>query len=140
MSFFYCKVNEEAISNILQAIQKASYQPGKGFYLALDPASSEYFFPEKNIYHLKKSTEEKLTPSQMVDYWNEWARKYPIISIEDEMAEDDWEGWKLMVEKMGSKIQLVGDDLFVTNTSRLQMVIDKGIANSICAGKNFKYA
>lgn len=130
------KSNEEAIMVILQAIEKAGYQPGKDVYLALDPASSEYFIPEENVYHLKKSSGEKLTPSQMVDFWNTWVQKYPIISIEDGMAEDDWDGWKMMTEKMGSKIQLVGDDLFVTNSSRLQMGIDKGVANSILVKVN----
>jgi len=130
------KSNEEAIRVILKAIENAGYQPGKDVYLALDPASSEYFIPEENVYHLKKSTGEKLTPSQMVDFWNEWVQKYPIISIEDGMAEDDWDGWKMMTEKMGAKIQLVGDDLFVTNTSRLQMGIDKGVANSILVKVN----
>jgi len=130
------KSNEEAIRVILQAIEKAGYKPGKDVYLALDPASSEYFIPEENVYHLKKSTGEKLTPAQMVDFWNEWVRKYPIISIEDGMAEDDWDGWKMMTENMGEKIQLVGDDLFVTNTSRLQLGIDKGVANSILVKVN----
>jgi len=125
------KSNEEAITVILQAIEKAGYKPGADVYIALDPASSEYFIEEENVYHLKKSTGEKLTPAQMVDFWKQWVDKYPIISIEDGMAEDDWAGWKLMTEKMGNKIQLVGDDLFVTNTARLQQGIDKGVANSI---------
>ncbi len=125
------KSNEEAIQVILQAIEKAGYKPGQDVYLALDPASSEYFLPEEKVYHLHKSTGDKLTPSQMVDYWKTWVDKYPIISIEDGMAEDDWDGWKLMTDSMGDKIQLVGDDLFVTNTSRLKMGIDKGVANSI---------
>ncbi|MGI6718518.1 MAG: phosphopyruvate hydratase [Bacteroidales bacterium] len=125
------KSNEEAITVILQAIEKAGYKPGEDVYLALDPAASEYYLPDENVYHLKKSTGEKLTPAQMVDFWNEWVKKYPIFSIEDGMAEDDWDGWKLMTDKMGNKIQLVGDDLFVTNVSRLQTGIDKGVANSI---------
>ncbi|MFA6949730.1 MAG: phosphopyruvate hydratase [Lentimicrobiaceae bacterium] len=125
------KSNEEAITVILQAIEKAGYKPGQDIYLALDPASSEYYLPEEKVYHLHKSTGDKLTSAQMVDYWKTWIDKYPIISIEDGMAEDDWEGWKLMTESMGSKIQLVGDDLFVTNSDRLQMGIDKGVANSI---------
>ncbi len=125
------KSNEEAITVILQAIENAGYKPGKDVFIALDPASSEYFLEEEKVYHLKKSTGEKLTPSQMVDYWKTWIDKYPIISIEDGMAEDDWDGWKLMTDVMGKKIQLVGDDLFVTNTKRLQMGIDKGVANSI---------
>jgi len=130
------KSNEEAITVILQAIENAGYKPGEDIYLALDPAASEFFIPEENVYHLKWSTGDKLTPAQMVDYWNGWATKYPIISIEDGMAEDDWTGWKLMTEKMGGKIQLVGDDLFVTNTERLKMGIEKGIANSILVKVN----
>jgi enolase len=125
------KSNEEAIKVILQAIEKAGYKPGVDVCIALDPASSEYFITKENVYHLKKSTGEKLSPAQMVDFWNDWVKRFPIVSIEDGMAEDDWSGWKLMTKKMGDKIQLVGDDLFVTNTDRLQMGIDKGVANSI---------
>ncbi len=125
------KSNEEAITLILHAIEKAGYKPGEDIYLALDPAASEFYIPEENVYHLKWSTGEKITPAAMVDYWNDWMKKYPIISIEDGMAEDDWDGWKLMTEKMGDKIQLVGDDIFVTNTGRLQKGIDMGVANSI---------
>ncbi|MBK7173553.1 MAG: phosphopyruvate hydratase [Bacteroidales bacterium] len=130
------KSNEEAITVILQAIEKAGYKPGQDVYISLDPASSEYYLPEEKVYHLHKSTGDKLTSSQMVDYWNNWIQKYPIISIEDGMAEDDWDGWKLMTDTMGKKIQLVGDDLFVTNTKRLQMGIDKGVANSILVKVN----
>jgi enolase len=125
------KSNEEAIKVILQAIEKAGYKPGVDVCIALDPAASEYFIEKEKKYHLKKSTGEKLTPAQMVDFWNDWVKRFPIVSIEDGMAEDDWDGWKLMTKKMGDNIQLVGDDLFVTNTERLQMGIDKGIANSI---------
>ncbi len=125
------KSNEEAVTLILQAIEKAGYKAGEDVYIALDPASSEYFLPEENMYHLHKSTGDKLTPAQMVDYWDNWVNKYPIISIEDGMAEDDWDGWKMMTEKMSNKIQLVGDDLFVTNVNRLQDGINKGVANSI---------
>ncbi|OQX80419.1 MAG: phosphopyruvate hydratase [Bacteroidetes bacterium 4484_276] len=123
--------NEEAIKVILEAIDKAGYKAGEDIYLALDPASSEYYIADENMYHLKWSTGEKLTPAQMVGFWKDWAGKYPIISIEDGMAEDDWDGWKLMTEKMGGKIQIMGDDLFVTNTKRLQKGIDMGIGNSI---------
>ena len=123
--------NEEAIQVVLEAIEKAGYKPGEDIYIALDPASSEYFLPEEKVYHLKWSTGDKLTPSEMVDFWADWAKRFPIISIEDGMAEDDWDGWKLMTEKMGSRVQLVGDDLFVTNTERLRMGIDKHVANSI---------
>lgn len=130
------KSNEEAITVILQAIEKAGYKPGKDIYISLDPAASEYYLKDEKVYHLKKSTGEKLTPSQMVDYWKTWVDKYPIISIEDGMDEDDWDGWKLMTDTMGDKIQLVGDDLFVTNSSRLQMGIDKKVANSILVKVN----
>ena len=125
------KSNEEAVKVVLEAIDKAGYKAGEDIYIALDPAASEYFIPDENVYHLKWSTGDKLTPAEMVDYWDNWVNKYPIISIEDGMGEDDWDGWKLMTNKMGSKIQLVGDDLFVTNTKRLKKGIDKGIANSI---------
>ncbi|HDP75037.1 MAG TPA: phosphopyruvate hydratase [Bacteroidales bacterium] len=125
------KSNEEAITVILQAIENAGYRPGEDVFIALDPASSEYYLPEEKVYHLHKSTGEKLTPAQMVDYWKNWVDKYPIISIEDGMAEDDWDGWKLMTQTLGNRIQLVGDDLFVTNVERLQKGIDMGVTNSI---------
>jgi len=125
------KSNEEALQVIIKAIELAGYKPGKDIYIALDPASSEYFIPEENVYHLKKSTGEKLTPAEMVTFWKDWVKRYPIISIEDGMAEDDWDGWKLMTRELGSKIQLVGDDLFVTNVERLAQGIKKGVANSI---------
>ena len=128
--------NEEAIEVILTAIEKAGYKPGKDVYIALDPASSEYYIPEENVYHLHKSTGDKLTPEQMVAYWKEWVNKYPIISIEDAMAEDDWTGWKALTEQLGQKIQLVGDDLFVTNPARLRMGIEKDVANSILVKVN----
>ena len=130
------KSNEEAVTVILQAIEKAGYAPGEDVYLALDPASSEYFIEEENVYHFKKSNGDKLTPAQMVDYWKNWVDKYPIISIEDGMAEDDWDGWKLMTDILGGKIQLVGDDLFVTNTKRLAMGIERKTANSILVKVN----
>ncbi|MFH1297404.1 MAG: phosphopyruvate hydratase [Bacteroidota bacterium] len=123
--------NEEALTMIMKAVEKAGYKPGEDIYIALDPASSEYFLPEENRYHLKKSSGEKLSPSEMVDFWKDWVNRYPIISIEDGMAEDDWEGWKLMTKELGKKIQLVGDDLFVTNVDRLEMGIKKGVGNSI---------
>jgi len=123
--------NEAALQYIMKAIEKAGYIPGQDVFIALDPAASEFFIPEENVYHLKWSTGEKLTPAQMVDFWHNWTKNYPIISIEDGMAEDDWYGWKLMTETMGNKIQLVGDDLFVTNTKRLSEGISKGVANSI---------
>ncbi|OYT17516.1 MAG: phosphopyruvate hydratase [Bacteroidetes bacterium 4572_77] len=125
------KSNEEALTVITQAIENAGYRPGEDIFIALDPASAEYYIPEENVYHLKWSTGDKLTPGEMVDFWDNWAKKYPIISIEDGMSEDDWDGWKLMTERLGNKIQLVGDDLFVTNTKRLATGIEKDIANSI---------
>ena len=125
------KSNEEAVQVVMQAIEKAGYKPGEDIFIALDPASSEYYLKEENVYHMKWSTGDKLTPAEMVDYWDNWVKKYPIISIEDGMDEDDWDGWKLMTDKMGDKIQIVGDDLFVTNTERLSKGISKGIANSI---------
>jgi enolase len=130
------KSNEEALKFILKAIENAKYKPGKDIFIALDPASSEYFIPEENVYHLKKSTGDKLTPSQMVDFWKDWVKRYPIISIEDGMAEDDWKGWQLMTKELGSKIQLVGDDLFVTNTERLKIGFEKKAANSILVKVN----
>ena len=125
------KSNEEAIEVVLKAIEKAGYKPGQDICIALDPASSEYFIKEENVYHLHKSTGDKLTPSQMVDYWANWCAKYPIVSIEDGMAEDDWDGWKMLTDKVGKEVQLVGDDLFVTNVKRLSEGLDKQVANSI---------
>jgi len=125
------KSNEEALKLIMKAIEKAGYKPGKDVFIALDPASSEYYIPEENVYHLKWSTGEKLTPAEMVDFWKDWVARYPIISIEDGMAEDDWDGWKLMTRELGRKIQLVGDDIFVTNVNRLKTGIQKKVGNSI---------
>jgi enolase len=130
------KSNEEALQVIMQAIELAGYKPGHDIFIALDPASSEYFIPEENVYHLKKSTGEKLTPSQMVSFWKDWADRYPIISIEDGMAEDDWAGWKEVTDVLGHRIQLVGDDLFVTNVNRLSEGIKQGVANSILVKVN----
>jgi enolase len=128
--------NEEAIEVIIQAIEKAGYRPGEDVYLALDAASSEFYSKEEKVYHLHKSTGEKLTSAQMVDYLDNWTKKYPIVSIEDGLDEDDWAGWKLMTERMGNRVQLVGDDLFVTNTERLKQGIDQNIANSILVKVN----
>ena len=130
------KSNDEGIEVILKAIEKAGYRPGEDVFIALDAASSEYYLPEEKVYHLHKSTGEKLNAKEMVEFWNNWVKKYPIISIEDGMAEDDWDGWKLMTDTMGSKIQLVGDDLFVTNVERLKMGIDRKVANSILVKVN----
>lgn len=123
--------NDEAIQVVCQAIEKAGYRPGEDIFIGLDPASSEYYIPEEKVYQLKWSTGEKLTPTEMVDFWKTWVSKYPIISIEDGMAEDDWEGWKALTDAIGDRCQLVGDDLFVTNVQRLQMGIDRQVANSI---------
>ena len=123
--------NEEAIMCILQAIEKAGYRPGEDVYIALDAAASEFYLPEENVYHLKWSSGEKLTPAQMSDFWKDWVAKYPIISIEDGMAEDDWDGWKMHTDAIGNRCQLVGDDLFVTNVQRLKMGLEKKVANSI---------
>ena len=125
------KSNEEAITVILQAIEKAGYRPGEDVFLALDPASSEYYIPQEGVYHLHKSSGDKLTSQQMVNYWKEWVDKYPIISIEDGMAEDDWAGWVLLNKTIGDRVQIVGDDLFVTNVKRLQRGIQEKAANSI---------
>lgn len=130
------KSNEEALEVILQAIELAGYKPKDDICIALDPASSEFYDKEKQIYKLKWSTGDELTASQMVDYWKTWVDKYPIISIEDGMAEDDWDGWKLLTDTIGNRCQLVGDDLFVTNVKRLQMGLEKKVANSILVKVN----
>jgi enolase len=123
--------NEEAIEIVLRAIEKAGYKPGEEVYIAMDAATSEFYDEKTGLYTFKKSSGKSMSGEEMVDYWAEWCKKYPIISIEDGCAEDDWKSWKLMTEKLGSKIQLVGDDLFVTNVNRLQRGISEGIANSI---------
>jgi enolase len=123
------KSNDEAVEVILEAIEKAKYKPGKDIFLALDPASSEFF--EKGKYVFKKSDKSSKSPEQMVKFYEKWVKQYPIISIEDGMAEDDWKGWKIMTDTLGDKIQIVGDDLFVTNTARLSRGIDQKVANSI---------
>ncbi|MEZ5399101.1 MAG: phosphopyruvate hydratase [Bryobacteraceae bacterium] len=125
------KSNEEALDVIMEAITKAGYKPGKQVSLALDCASSEFYEKSSKKYVFKKSDGSKRTAAELADYWAGWVAKYPILSIEDGMSEDDWAGWKLLTEKLGSKIQLVGDDLFVTNTARLSKGIAEGIANSI---------
>ncbi len=125
------KSNEEALEVVLEAITQAGYAPGGQIGIALDPAASEFYVADKKKYVFKKSDKSERTSDQMVQFWAEWVRQYPIVSIEDGMAEDDWSGWKTMTEQLGKKIQLVGDDLFVTNTARLVQGIEKGIANSI---------
>lgn len=123
------KSNEEAVETILEAIDKAGYKAGENVMLALDPAASEFFKDGKYIF--KKSDKRELSPTEMADYWIDWTRKYPIISIEDGMAENDWDGWKYITKEIGAKVQLVGDDLFVTNVEFLQKGIDENAANSI---------
>jgi enolase len=125
------KSNEEALEVILEAITQAGYKPGKDIGLALDPAASEFYDAKKRKYVFKKSDKSERSPEQMVKFWSEWVRQYPIVSIEDGLAEDDWKGWKQITDTLGKKIQLVGDDLFVTNTERLGRGIQEGVANSI---------
>ena len=125
------KSNEEAIEVILESIKNAGYKAGENVFIALDPAASSFYDTAKKKYVFKKSDKRELSSEEMVKYWADWMNKYPIISLEDGMAEDDWDGWKLLTDKIGSKVQIVGDDLFVTNTKRLKMGIDKGMANSI---------
>ena len=125
------KSNEEAIETVLLAIERAGYKAGEDIWIAMDAAASEFYIKEEKVYHFHKSDGRKLTSTEMADYWATWCEKYPIISIEDGMDEDDWDGWKYLTEKVGEKIQLVGDDLFVTNTERLKKGIDENIANSI---------
>ena len=123
--------NTEAIEVILEAITLAGYKPGEEICIALDPASSEFYDKEKAKYVFKKSDKRELTSEQMVDFYADWVRQFPIVSLEDGLAEDDWEGWRVLTDKLGGKIQLVGDDLFVTNVKRLQRGIDEGVGNSI---------
>jgi enolase len=130
------KSNEEALDFILKAIEKAGYKPGKDIYLALDVASSSFYLEKEHKYHFLKSSGEKLESKDMIALYEKLVKKYPIVSIEDGLAEDDWDGWKELTTKLGKKIQLVGDDLFVTNVTRLQQGIDKGVANSILVKVN----
>lgn len=125
------KSNEEAIEIVLQSIEAAGYRPGEDIYIAMDAAASEFYNAEEKVYHFHKSDGRKLSSSEMVDYWAGWCDKYPIFSIEDGLDEDDWSAWTQLTSKVGDRIQLVGDDLFVTNTNRLQRGIDEGAANSI---------
>jgi len=130
------KSNEEALEVLMEAIGKAGYKAGEQIAIALDPASSEFYDKDKKKYVFKKSDKSEKTPEQMVEFWSKWAGQYPIISIEDGMAEDDWDGWKHLTDALGSKLQLVGDDLFVTNSERLQRGIDQGVGNSILVKVN----
>jgi enolase len=125
------KSNEEAIEIVLKAIEKAGFKPGSDVMIALDPAASEFYDSKTKLYTFKKSSGKKLKPLEMAEYWTNWTKKYPIISIEDGLAEDDWAGWKALTDNVGKKVQLVGDDLFVTNVKRLQEGIDKGVGNAI---------
>ncbi len=125
------KANEEALEVLMEAIRQAGYQPGEQIAIALDPASSEFFDKDKKKYIFKKSDKSEKTSGQMVEFYAKWVSQYPIISLEDGMAEDDWDGWKMLTDALGKKIQLIGDDIFVTNSERLQRGIDMGVGNSI---------
>ena len=123
--------NEEAVEYVLKAIEAAGFRPGEDVFIAMDAAASEFYNKEEKVYHFHKSSGDKLTSSEMATYWKDWTAKYPIISLEDALDEDDWSGWSELTKMVGDKIQLVGDDLFVTNVNRLQKGIDENIANSI---------
>jgi len=126
-----CKSNDEAIETVMEAITAAGYKPGEQVAIALDPAASEFFDKTDNSYVFKKSDKSRHSSEQMVLFWKNWARQFPIVSIEDGLAEDDWPGWEFITRELGAKMQLVGDDLFVTNVTRLELGIAQGIANSI---------
>jgi enolase len=128
------KSNDEALEVVLEAITQAGYKPGEQIGIALDPAASEFYQDGKYVF--KKSDKRQLSSDQMAAFWTNWRRQYPIVSIEDGMAEDDWAGWKTLTDSIGKDTQLVGDDLFVTNTSRLNMGIERGVANSILVKVN----
>jgi enolase len=129
------KSNEDALKAVMQAVEKAGYKPGDDIMIALDAASTEFYDAETGIYTLS-STGDKLSADELIDMWADWSKRYPIVSIEDGLAEDDWDGWKKLTERLGKDVQLVGDDLFVTNSARLKQGIDKGIANSILVKVN----
>jgi enolase len=128
--------NEEAIETVLRAIEAAGYRPGEEIYIAMDAAATEFYDEESKQYVFKKSDGARRNSSEMVAYWSEWVSRYPIISIEDGLAEDDWDGWKALTDALGSRTQLVGDDLFVTNSKRLKKGIETGVANSILVKVN----
>ncbi|MBV9761132.1 MAG: phosphopyruvate hydratase [Acidobacteriaceae bacterium] len=130
------KSNEEALELLMEAIEKAGYKPGSQIAIALDPASSEFYDPGKKKYVFKKSDKSEKTSEELVQFWSRWANNYPIVSLEDGMAEDDWDGWKQLTQALGEKVQLVGDDLFVTNSERLQRGIEQGVGNSILVKVN----
>jgi enolase len=125
------KANGEAIEIILEAVRQAGYEPGQDVAIALDPAASEFFDKDRGKYIFKKSDKSIKSSQDMVAFWADWVRQYPIVSLEDALAEDDWTGWRILTEELGDKIQLVGDDLFVTNTERLSRGIEEGVGNSI---------
>lgn len=125
------KSNEEAIETVLQAIESAGYKPGEEIYIAMDAATSEFYLADEGVYHFHQSDGKKRTSDEMVAYWSDWVKKYPIASIEDGLDEDDWSGWAKLTTALRDKVQLVGDDLFVTNVQRLQQGIDQGVGNSI---------
>lgn len=128
--------NDEAVEVILKAIENAGYRPGEDVFLAMDAASSEFYLKDEGVYHLHKSSGEKLSAADMTSLWKDWTNKYPFVSIEDGLDENDWDGWKLLTEAIGDRVQLVGDDLFVTNVEKLQRGIDENIANSILVKVN----
>jgi enolase len=130
------KSNDQAVEVILKAIENAGYRPGEDIYLAMDAASSEFYLKDEKVYHLHKSSGDKLTSAEMTSLWKDWTSKYPIISIEDGLDENDWAGWKHLTDELGGKVQLVGDDLFVTNVNKLSRGIEEGIANSILVKVN----
>lgn len=130
------KSNTEAIEMVLKSIEAAGYRPGEDVFIAMDAAATEFYDEKTGQYVLRKSTGEKLSSSDMVGFWKKWVTKYPIVSIEDGLAEDDWEGWKELTKAIGDKVQIVGDDLFVTNVTRLQQGIDSGAGNSILVKVN----
>lgn len=123
--------NEEAIETVLQAIEAAGYRPGEDIFIAMDAAASELYDESTGTYVFKKSSKQKMTSAELVQYWKNWVEKYPIVSLEDALAEDDWDGWSLLTRELGKKVQLVGDDLFVTNVKRLSRGIEQNIGNSI---------
>jgi enolase len=130
------KSNEEALEVVMEAITGAGYKPGEEIGITLDPAASEFYDPARKKYIFKKSDKSERSSEEMVRFWSDWVAKYPIVSVEDGMAENDWEGWKMLTDAIGDKCQLVGDDLFVTNTQRLLMGIERGVANSILVKVN----
>lgn len=128
--------NEEAIETVLTAIESAGYRPGEDIYIAMDAATSEFYDKQTGLYTFRKSSGKSMTNAELVNYWSEWVNKYPIVSIEDGLAEDDWSGWKMLTDALGRKIQLVGDDLFVTNVTRLRKGIHEKVANSVLVKVN----